>query len=388
MLKPMVRNRAISVWEDAKISAGDEWRLEIKDALARARAAVLLVTPNFLESDFIAEHELPPLLDAAKKDGLVILWVYISHCLYDETEIERYQAANEISQPLDSLTPSEQNRVLADVCRKIKAAANPNTDVEDAASRTQWQEPTISGRAAPTPAFPTPRPLVAALEWDKHLGHHSQAVGNAIYTIGVKLSGKNISDKPVQLEAATITSGITGASADMLVETIGGSMDPSDSYPISPNARVTLKVEFNAPTGLLAQEFIDSWGLMYLSVSYDDEPHEVKLTAEMTRKLYEAFRPYPLNPKTTAVQTIKWSKDGTLGKSTKDHGYYRIRREYVQEPGVEEDRYMVYYQPGGHSFEADGTLIRTCHMHGFKTLEEAQFASESDDVVVASHLGL
>ena len=127
MLKPMVRNKIISVWEDAKISAGDEWRGEIKEALARAKAAVLLVSPYFLESDFIAEHELPPLLDAARKEGLVILWVYISHCLYDETEIEHYQAANEISKPLDSLTPSEQNRVLADVCRKIKAAATPKS---------------------------------------------------------------------------------------------------------------------------------------------------------------------------------------------------------------------------------------------------------------------
>jgi hypothetical protein len=57
----------------------------------------------------------------------VILWVYISHCLYDETDIEHYQAANEISKPLDSLTPSEQNRVLVDVCRKIKVAATPKS---------------------------------------------------------------------------------------------------------------------------------------------------------------------------------------------------------------------------------------------------------------------
>jgi hypothetical protein len=127
MLKPMVRNKIISVWEDTKISAGDEWRGEIKEALERAKAAVLLVSPYFLESDFIAEHELPPLLDAAKREGLVILWVYISHCLYDETEIEHYQAASEISKPLDSLTLSEQNRVLVDVCRKIKAAANPKS---------------------------------------------------------------------------------------------------------------------------------------------------------------------------------------------------------------------------------------------------------------------
>jgi hypothetical protein len=238
------------------------------------------------------------------------------------------------------------------------------------------------------PAALTSTSLLPALEWDNHLGHQYQVVGNSIYTIGITFSGKNISDKPVQLQSAKIISGIIGASADMVVETIAGSQDPSDSNPISPNALVTLKTEFSGPTGLLAQEFINSWGLMYLSLIYDGEPHEVKITEQMSRKLYEAFRPYPLDPNPTAVQVIKWNKDGTVGKSTKLHGYYQIRKEYVEEPGVEEDRYRVYYQAGTHSFAADGDFILTCHMHGFKTLEEAQFASERDSAVVASHLGL
>ena len=126
MLKPLVRNRTIFEWDDTTIPVGGKWKEQIDGALAVAKVAVLLVSPNFLESDFIAKHELPPILDAAAQDGLAIFWVYVSSCVYQATEIKNYQAAHDISKPLDSLTPAKRNAVLAAVCRNIEAAANPH----------------------------------------------------------------------------------------------------------------------------------------------------------------------------------------------------------------------------------------------------------------------
>ena len=124
MLKPFMR-KGMKVWTDDQIKPGAKWRDEIKKALASAKAAVLLVSPDFLNSEFIANNELPPLLDAAEKEGVTILWVAVRASAYKLTEIERYQAANDSSKPLAMLNPAEQDNELLKICEKIMDAMKP-----------------------------------------------------------------------------------------------------------------------------------------------------------------------------------------------------------------------------------------------------------------------
>ena len=123
MLKPLVRNKSLSAWDDKQIRSGQKWRDEIESALGRAKVAVLLVSPNFLESDFIAERELPPLLKAAEGAGTKIVWVPVRACLWQETPIEAYQAAHDPAKPLASLSEADQDSALVTICKAIKAAS-------------------------------------------------------------------------------------------------------------------------------------------------------------------------------------------------------------------------------------------------------------------------
>jgi len=122
ILKPLERNGTVDYWNDRDIASGSKWRTEITAALRAARVAVLLVSPDFLASDFIHNEELPPLLEAAATSGVTVLWVAVRASLFGETEIADYQAANDPARPLDLLPLAEANSELVRVAEQIKEA--------------------------------------------------------------------------------------------------------------------------------------------------------------------------------------------------------------------------------------------------------------------------
>lgn len=166
-LKPFERRHKIEVWDDTHIKSGDRWRRKIEDALGAAKVAVLLVSPDYLASDFIAYHELPPLLKAAERKGLRILWVAVSASAYLETPIKDYQATNDPTRPLDSLNPSELNKELVRICRLVHEAADDEEhacdDAADDAAATADGQP-VGGTSKLKHDTPTPAPAEPALQ--------------------------------------------------------------------------------------------------------------------------------------------------------------------------------------------------------------------------------
>jgi hypothetical protein len=116
-----LRREGIEVWNDTRIQAGQNRKKAIEDALAQAKVAVLLVSADFLASDSY-QHELLPLLRAAKKDELRLLWVPIGHSQFESAGLGGYPAVCEPSKPLLRPSDARTDKVLKKVGTEIMKA--------------------------------------------------------------------------------------------------------------------------------------------------------------------------------------------------------------------------------------------------------------------------
>lgn len=119
-LKPVTRDFDIGVWADTDIRAGSQWHSEIQKALDESDAAVLLISADFLASDFIHEVELPQLLHAAAHRRKRILPVIVAPCLFlRHQDLSGFRTVNDPAFPLIAMPRSEAEAVLRDVAVEI-----------------------------------------------------------------------------------------------------------------------------------------------------------------------------------------------------------------------------------------------------------------------------
>lgn len=72
----------LDLWDDRRISAGSDWYAAIQQAMAQARVAILLISADFLASEFISAEEVPRLLARRQAEGLHIVPLLVRACAW------------------------------------------------------------------------------------------------------------------------------------------------------------------------------------------------------------------------------------------------------------------------------------------------------------------
>lgn len=121
-LKP-IGHSGTTAWSDHRIAPSSEWDREIREKLASCGAAVLMVSADFLASDYINRVELPALLQARNERGLKLFPLYLRICRYQDLpaklQIAHLHGLNDPAQPIAELATPLQDRAFADAVGKL-----------------------------------------------------------------------------------------------------------------------------------------------------------------------------------------------------------------------------------------------------------------------------
>ncbi|WP_025740244.1 toll/interleukin-1 receptor domain-containing protein [Aquimarina pacifica] len=135
-LSYLEREYKFTIWEDSKIEVGAEWRKEIHKALSSTKVAILLVSANFISSDFINNEELPALLSAAEDEGAYIFPIIVSYCMFhDISALSKFQTINRPSEPLTIMNEGQRDALFTKVTKEIKRVLSLDTSIVNSADR-------------------------------------------------------------------------------------------------------------------------------------------------------------------------------------------------------------------------------------------------------------
>lgn len=131
-LKPLAKAGLIDAWVDTRIKAGDRWKECIQQALDTASIAILMISADFLASDFIVDNELPPLLSKAQVNGTRIVPLLLSPSRFArEINLNVFQSINSPSEPLSLMSDDEREVIYDRLAQEIELSIVPRPIQQD-----------------------------------------------------------------------------------------------------------------------------------------------------------------------------------------------------------------------------------------------------------------
>ena len=91
-LTPYERTRILNVWDDTCIVPGQNWEDEILAKLTTAQIVVLLLSNDFIGSDYIFQKEMQVARERDKAGGCAIVPIVVRACRFDRLQLGQLQA--------------------------------------------------------------------------------------------------------------------------------------------------------------------------------------------------------------------------------------------------------------------------------------------------------
>lgn len=144
-LSLLKRQGVIETWHDRRIGAGRDFANEINDHVETDDIFLLLVSADFLDSDYCYEKEMKRAMERHEASEAIVIPVILRACDWHGTPFGKLNASPPDGRPVTQYPDRDQ--ALLEVAKAVRAAAER-----------------IAGKSARLPKFgAAPRPTVASL---------------------------------------------------------------------------------------------------------------------------------------------------------------------------------------------------------------------------------
>lgn len=118
----------ITVWHGRKISAGVPWEEEIARYLSNAQIVLLLVSANFIASDYCYGVEFPRALERYEQQAARVIAIILSPCRWRDTPLSRLQVLPKGAKPVTQWADTQQAfvSITDDIAEVVKELSSVN----------------------------------------------------------------------------------------------------------------------------------------------------------------------------------------------------------------------------------------------------------------------
>ena len=120
-LASLKRQKVIEAWHDRKIEAGMEWAQKIDDNLNKADIILLLISPDFICSNYCSEIEMRQAVKRHEAGEAIVVPIILEPCDWKWLSFSKYQAFPKNAKPITTWT--NVNEAFLDVIQGIRTVS-------------------------------------------------------------------------------------------------------------------------------------------------------------------------------------------------------------------------------------------------------------------------
>ncbi len=117
-LAALQRQGQISQWHDRRIGPGDEWRGQIDQHIEEADIVLLLISPDFIASDYCYDVEMDRAIKRHEDRKTVVVPVFLRSCDWAGCPFGKLQGLPKDAKPITSW--NDRDAAFTDVAKGIR----------------------------------------------------------------------------------------------------------------------------------------------------------------------------------------------------------------------------------------------------------------------------